>query len=326
MPGKNPQTPLLSVKNLAVFFSQRGELFRKKTNVVRAVDDVSFSIHKGETLGLVGESGCGKSTTGLALTSLLQPTSGQVYFDGEQLNLLSNSAQKRLRKRLQIIFQDPYSSLNPRQKVSDIIKAPLDIHHSGDPTDRMETVLKLMKLVGLRPDQASGYPHHFSGGQRQRIGIARALALKPDLIVCDEPVSALDVSVQAQILNLLADLQKDMGLSYLFISHDLGVVQHIANRVAVMYLGKIVELAPTETLFSAPRHPYTELLMRSAPRLDPRNRHNFSASSDDIPSAADRPKGCAFHTRCPIADNKCRTIAPVLVTNGSQHGIACHHC
>ncbi len=292
---------------------------------VKAVDGVSFTLGRGETLSLVGESGCGKSTTGLALMGLVKPTGGRVRFDDREITDFNASALKDYRRRMQIVFQDPFSSLNPRQKVKDIIRAPLDIHNVGTSMEREAEVASLMKRVGLRPDQADNYPHQFSGGQRQRIGIARALALKPDIIVCDEPVSALDVSVQAQILNLLADLQRDLGVSYLSVSHDLGVVEHISHRVAVMYLGKIVEIADKKTIFSVPRHPYTELLMGSAPSLDPRARHTFSASNDDIPSATNKPSGCAFHTRCPLASEVCRKHEPELTTRDDGQLVACHH-
>ena len=318
-------TPLLAVDNLEVHFPIRAGIFKRQVGAVKAVDGVSFTLGRGETLSLVGESGCGKSTTGLALMGLVRPTGGRVRFDDREITSFNASALKDYRRRMQIVFQDPFSSLNPRQKVKDIIGAPLDIHNVGTSMEREAEVTSLMKRVGLRPDQADNYPHQFSGGQRQRIGIARALALKPDIIVCDEPVSALDVSVQAQILNLLADLQRDLGVSYLSVSHDLGVVEHISHRVAVMYLGKIVEIADKKTIFSVPRHPYTELLMGSAPSLDPRARHTFSASNDDIPSATNKPSGCAFHTRCPLASEVCRKHEPELTTRDDGQLVACHH-
>mgnify|MGYP003110107637 FL=1 len=318
-------TPLLAVDNLEVHFPIRAGIFKRQVGAVKAVDGVSFTLGRGETLSLVGESGCGKSTTGLALMGLVRPTGGRVRFDDREITSFNASALKDYRRRMQIVFQDPFSSLNPRQKVKDIIGAPLDIHNVGTSMEREAEVASLMKRVGLRPDQADNYPHQFSGGQRQRIGIARALALKPDIIVCDEPVSALDVSVQAQILNLLADLQRDLGVSYLSVSHDLGVVEHISHRVAVMYLGKIVEIADKKTIFSVPRHPYTELLMGSAPSLDPRARHTFSASNDDIPSATNKPSGCAFHTRCPLASEVCRKHEPELTTRDDGQLVACHH-
>ena len=317
--------PLLAVENLEVHFPIRAGVLRRQVGAVKAVDGVSFTLGRSETLSLVGESGCGKSTTGLALMGLVKPTGGRVRFEDQEISGFNRGALKAYRRRMQIVFQDPFSSLNPRQKVKDIIRAPLDIHNVGTAGDREAEVASLMERVGLRPDQAENYPHQFSGGQRQRIGIARALALKPDVIVCDEPVSALDVSVQAQILNLLADLQRDLGVSYLSVSHDLGVVEHISHRVAVMYLGKIVEIAPKKTIFAAPRHPYTELLMGSAPSLDPRARHKFSTSSDDVPSATNKPSGCAFHTRCPLASEICRKHDPELTPRDEGQLVACHH-
>jgi peptide/nickel transport system ATP-binding protein len=317
--------PLLSVEDLQVHFPVRAGLFQRSAGAVKAVDGVSFSIRRGETLSLVGESGCGKSTTGLALMGLVKPTGGRVRFDGQEIRSFNRRALKDYRRRMQIVFQDPFSSLNPRHRVREAIRAALDIHSVGSRRERDAEVAQLMARVGLRPDQADNFPHQFSGGQRQRIGIARALALKPDIIVCDEPVSALDVSVQAQILNLLADLQQDLGVAYLFISHDLGVVEHISHRVAVMYLGKIVEIAPKSAIFAMPTHPYTEMLMRAAPTLDPRQRHTFSASHDDVPSAINRPSGCPFHTRCPLATDICRTVEPPLTPRDDGRLVACHH-
>ena len=319
------RAPLLTVDNLQVHFPIRAGLLQRHVGAVKAVDGVSFTLQRGETLSLVGESGCGKSTTGLALMGLVKPTGGHVSFDGQQIRNFGSVAMKDYRKRMQIVFQDPFSSLNPNQRVRDIIRAPLDIHKIGSPAERRTEVAQLMERVGLRPDQADSFPHQFSGGQRQRIGIARALALKPDVIVCDEPVSALDVSVQAQILNLLADLQRDLGVSYLAISHDLGVVEHISHRVAVMYLGRIVEMTSKTQIFSAPSHPYTELLMRSAPTLDPRRRHKFSASADDVPSATRKPSGCGFRTRCPLASEVCKNADPQLTARADGRLVACHH-
>ncbi len=316
---------LLAVDDLQVHFPVRSGVFQRQSATVKAVDGVSFSIARGETLSLVGESGCGKSTTGLALLGLVRPTGGRVSFDGKELGSFRRRDLKDYRRRVQIVFQDPFSSLNPRHRVRDAIRAALDIHGVGTRAERDAEVAQLMARVGLRPDQADNFPHQFSGGQRQRIGIARALALKPDIIVCDEPVSALDVSVQAQILNLLADLQRDLGVAYLFISHDLGVVEHISHRVAVMYLGKIVEIAPKALVFERPTHPYTEMLTRSAPTLDPRHRHAFSASSDDVPSAINKPIGCPFHTRCPLATDICRTTEPALTARPDGRLAACHH-
>ena len=325
MPMAETSAPLLAVSDLKVHFPIRGGVFSRVVGAVRAVDGVSFSLRRGETLSLVGESGCGKSTTGLALMGLQKSTGGKVEFDGQTVSDFRGAALKSYRKRVQIIFQDPFSSLNPRHRVRDIIRAPLDIHKVGTPSERAARVVELMERVGLRPDQAGNFAHQFSGGQRQRIGIARALALNPDVIVCDEPVSALDVSVQAQILNLLSDLQRDLGISFLFISHDLGVVEYLSHRVAVMYLGKIVEIADKAAIFANPTHPYTELLIRSAPSLDPRKRHQFKASNDDIPSATNKPSGCAFHTRCPLASEVCRTTEPQLGMRDDGRMLACHH-
>lgn len=316
---------LLAVEDLKVHFAIRAGVLQRRVGEVRAVDGVSFSIKRAETLGLVGESGCGKSTTGLALMGLVRATGGRITVQGSEDVTEMRAVPKAHRRRMQIIFQDPYSSLNPRQRVRDIIRAPLDIHQIGTMEERQAQVSELISLVGLRPDQADNFPHQFSGGQRQRIGIARAMALKPDIIVCDEPVSALDVSVQAQILNLLSTLQKEFGISYLFISHDLGVVEHVSHRVAVMYLGKIVEVGPKQAIFSRPLHPYSELLLRSAPSHDPRKRHKFSAVSDDIPSATRKPSGCAFHTRCPLATDICRQVEPVLDQKADGQSVACHH-
>lgn len=317
--------PLLTVSDLQVHFPIRKGVLNRVVGAVRAVDGVSFSLKRGETLSLVGESGCGKSTTGLALLGLLKPTGGQVEFDGQTVRDFRGASLKSYRKRVQIIFQDPFSSLNPRHRVRDIIRAPLDIHQIGTRAEREARVAELMERVGLRPDQAGNFAHQFSGGQRQRIGIARALALNPDIIVCDEPVSALDVSVQAQILNLLSDLQRDLGIAFLFISHDLGVVEYLSQRVAVMYLGKIVEIADKTAIFSKPSHPYTELLIRSAPSLDPRKRHQFKASNEDIPSATNKPSGCSFHTRCSLATDACRTNEPELSIRDDGRMLACHH-
>jgi peptide/nickel transport system ATP-binding protein len=317
--------PLLEVSDLAVHFPIRRGLLGRRVDSVRAVDGVSFSVAHGETLGLVGESGCGKSTTGLALMRLVTPTAGSVRLRGQDVAALSPRELKAHRQRMQIVFQDPYSSLNPRQRVSDIIRAPLDIHHVGSARQRRMQVAELMGRVGLRPDQADGFPHQFSGGQRQRIGIARALAVRPELIICDEPVSALDVSVQAQILNLLVELQREFGLSYLFISHDLGVVRHISDRIAVMYLGRIVEIASRDLLFAQPGHPYTELLLASAPPAHPRDRRRYSATAEDMPSATRIPPGCPFNPRCPLATERCRAERPALTSRADGRLVACHN-
>ena len=316
---------LLKVRDLKVHFPIREGVFRRQVGTVRAVDGVSFELGRAETMGLVGESGCGKSTTGLALTGLTDITAGTVEFDGTQAGKARGADLARFRRRMQIVFQDPFSSLNPRQRIGAILRAPLDIHRIGTRAEREDRVVAMLERVGLRADHGRGYPHQFSGGQRQRIGIARALMLDPDVIVCDEPVSALDVSVQAQILNLLADLQAEFGVSFLFISHDLGVVDHISHKVAVMFLGKIVEMASRDALFSAPQHPYSELLLNSRPSLDPRKRHNFGTEERSVPSATDRPSGCAFHTRCPLASDVCVRADPPLKTFNEGHVVACHH-
>jgi oligopeptide transport system ATP-binding protein len=290
---------------------------------IQAVDDVSFEVHSGETFALVGESGCGKSTTGRLVLRLIEPTSGKVWFDGRELSALGERELRSLRREMQIIFQDPYSSLNPRMTVGDMLAEPLSLHglHEGRTKQRVN---ELLGLVGLAPEHANRYPHEFSGGQRQRIGIARALAVEPRLIVCDEPVSALDVSVQAQVINLLQDLQRRLGLAYIFIAHDLAVVRHIATRVAVMYLGKIVELAETRALFSKPRHPYSRALLASVPVPDPAARGGGRALlQGDVPSSYAPPAGCRFHTRCPYARERCRAEEPALV-EASAHATACH--
>ena len=302
--------PLLAVEDLKVHYPVKAGLFGRTVGSVRAVDGVSFAVARGETLALVGESGCGKTTTAMAITSLVRATGGAIRLGGENLLAMGPEAIKASRRRLQIVFQDPYSSLNPRQRVADIIRAPLDIHDVGTSAERRARVADLMARVGLRPDQAGQFPHQFSGGQRQRIGIARALAIGPQLIVCDEPVSALDVSIQAQILNLLVDLQGEFGLSYLFISHDLGVVRHISDRVAVMYLGRIVEIAPRDLLFASPAHPYTERLLASAPPAHPRFRRGWSPEAAEVPSVGGAGTGCAFAPRCPLAGERCRVEVP----------------
>jgi oligopeptide transport system ATP-binding protein len=292
--------------------------------VVRAVDGVTFEIFRGETLGLVGESGCGKSTVGRCLLRLIEPTRGEINFDGRDVRALGGDELRRLRREMQIIFQDPYASLNPRLRVRDIVSEPLVIHDIGDKTERRERVADLLRKVGLDPDYMNRYPHEFSGGQRQRIGIARALALNPKLIVADEPVSALDVSVQAQVLNLLADLQRERGLAYLFVSHDLGVVEYIADSVAVMYLGVIVERAPKRQFFAGARHPYATALLGSVPSLDPRQRRRHVLLEGDVPSAAALPGGCRFRTRCPLAHARCAVEEPHLREIEPEHFVACH--
>lgn len=315
--------PLVEVKNLKKYFSTRKGVFGQKKSVVKAVDNVSFTIQKGETLGLVGESGCGKSTTGRMLMQLLEPTEGQIVFEGKDLSKLNKSEIRSARKNFQMIFQDPYASLNPRMKIKDIINEPLIIH-GYDKEQRERRVNELLDIVGLSPAQGDRYPHEFSGGQRQRIGIARALAISPKLIIADEPVSALDVSIQSQILNLLKDLQNEFHLTYLFISHNLSVVEHISDRVGVMYLGKIVEIADQETLYKNPLHPYTKSLLSAVPVPDPKIKRERIILKGDIPSPANPPSGCTFHTRCPFATERCRQEVPTLRNVGNGQYVSCY--
>lgn len=319
---------LLEVKNLKKYFPVRKGILRRVVAHVKAVDNVSFYINKGETLGMVGESGCGKTTVGRTLLRLLEPTAGDVRLQTANgpvdLFKVGGRDLKALRKELQIIFQDPYSSLNPRMTVGDIIGEPLVIHKIGTAKEREARVAELLEAVGLNPHYAKRYPHEFSGGQRQRIGIARALALDPQLIVCDEPVSALDVSIQAQVINLLQDLQKEFGLTYLFIAHDLSVVRHISNRVAVMYLGQVVEMAETERLFQKPLHPYSEALLSAVPQPNPEYQMERIILEGDVPSPINPPSGCYFHPRCPYAKDICRSEAPVFKEYDNGHFAACH--
>lgn len=315
---------LLEVTNLKKYFPIKGGVFSRTVGFVYAVDDVSFTVDKGETLGLVGESGCGKSTTGRSILRLIEPTDGKVTFEGQDVTALEKNAMRALRREMQIIFQDPYASLNPRMTVGSIIGEPLEIHKIARGSEKAERVASLLQKVGLRAEDMRKYPHEFSGGQRQRIGIARALALNPKLIVCDEPVSALDVSIQAQVINLLEDLQEEFGLSYLFIAHNLNVVEHISDRVAVMYLGQIVELASDTDLYNDPQHPYTEALLSAVPIPDPTVQKKRIILQGDVPSPIDPPSGCHFHTRCMYKEQICEEEAPEFKHIGGGHWVACH--
>jgi peptide/nickel transport system ATP-binding protein/oligopeptide transport system ATP-binding protein len=314
---------LLEVTDLVKHYPVRRGLLRRRAGTVHAVDGVSFSVGIGETLGLVGESGCGKSTVARSVLRLVEPTSGQIRIKGADITHLGKTEMRRHRREMQIVFQDPFASLNPRMRAGDIVGEPLTVHGLAAGRDREARIAELFNQVGLRPDQMRNYPHQFSGGQRQRICIARALALGPDLIVCDEPVSALDVSIQAQVINLLIDLQRQHGFSYLFIAHDLAVVAHISHRVAVMYLGRIVEIADKVELFQNPRHPYTQALLASVPVADPRAKRLTPLVDGDVPSPVDPPSGCAFHTRCRYAMPQCKLERPMLVDAGSVHQVAC---
>jgi oligopeptide transport system ATP-binding protein len=322
-----PQTsaPLLEVKNLTKYFSIQGGIFSTEVDRLHAVDGVSFSISAGETLGMVGESGCGKSTTGRCILRLIEPSSGDVMFEGQSVTQMDKHALREVRRDMQIIFQDPFASLNPRMTVQAIIGEALTIHKlTNNPNDYQARIVQLLETVGLNADHMRRFPHEFSGGQRQRIGIARALAVSPKLIVCDEPVSALDVSIQAQVINLLEDLQAKMGLTYLFIAHDLSVVEHISTRVAVMYLGRVVEIAPSRNLYTQPRHPYTEALLSAVPIPDPKAKKQRIVLTGDVPSPVNRPTGCHFHPRCPRAMERCKVEEPLLKNVADQHQAACH--
>ena len=324
MPENSRNDYLVETRNLVKYYPIRGGVFLKEVAAVKAVDDVSLTIRSGETMGLVGESGCGKTTFGRAILRLEEPTAGEVIFKGRNLLACDAKEMRGLRKQMQIIFQDPFSSLNPRKTIAQIIGEPLLVHGMKNRKQREERVLYLLDVVGLRPEQMRRYPHMFSGGQRQRIGVARALALNPELIVCDEAVSALDVSIQAQVLNLLKDLQQEFGLTYLFISHDLHVVEHISDRVAVMYLGKIVEMAPSKDLYKRPLHPYSQALLSASPMPDPKRKHKRIILKGDVPSPIDPPSGCRFHTRCIYARDLCSRKEPALREIDSRHFAACH--
>lgn len=319
------QEDLVVVRNLKKYFPVTGGIFSRITGWIKAVDDVSFNIKPGETLGLVGESGCGKTTTGRVLLRLLEPTEGDVFFEGNEVFELGREELRRLRRDMQIVFQDPYASLNPRMTVGDIIGEPLEIHNVARGKEKENRVRELLETVGLSALHARRYPHEFSGGQRQRIGVARALALNPKLIVCDEPVSALDVSIQSQVLNLLEDLQEEFDLTYLFIAHDLSVVRHISDRVAVMYLGQLVEIADEDELYENPMHPYTEALLSAIPIADPRIQQGREriVLTGDVPSPANPPSGCHFRTRCMHAMDRCSESKPPLKDYGAQHFVAC---
>ena len=321
-----PSAMIVSVADLKTHFPIRKGIFSRVSDTVRAVDGVTLDVRRGEVLGVVGESGCGKTTVARTILKLIEPTSGTIRFDGRDITNLSRREMAPLRRQMQIIFQDPFSSLNPRLTVGDILAAPFEIHGIAEGQDKRDRVERLLTLVGLRAEAARRYPHEFSGGQRQRIGIARALALEPRLVVGDEPVSALDVSIQAQIINLLKRLQAELGLTYLMISHNLAVVSHIADRVAVMYLGRIVEIASRDDLYFAPKHPYTEALLSAAPSTTPGRRRNRIILKGDIPSPIRPPTGCRFHPRCPKAMARCTTDDPDLnaPANGSTHAVACH--
>jgi oligopeptide/dipeptide ABC transporter ATP-binding protein len=315
---------LLTVKNLKKYFPIKAGFLGKTVGHVKAVDDVSFTVHRGETLGLVGESGCGKSTTGRSIIRLIEPTSGEVIFDREAITALNDEQLRKKRREMQMVFQDPYASLNPRQSIEQILEEPLIVHGIGSASERKQRVKDLLEVVGLPASYARRYPHQFSGGQRQRIGIARALSVYPKLIIADEPVSALDVSIQSQVLNLMKDIQKEFHLTYLFIAHDLSVVRHISDSVGVMYLGRIVELAATRSLFKDPKHPYTQALLSAVPIPDPAAKRERIILQGDVPSPANPPKGCAFHNRCLHVMEKCKETRPELLQIKEGHQVACH--
>ncbi|WP_271398483.1 ABC transporter ATP-binding protein [Salinicoccus roseus] len=323
------ENPLLKVENLKQYFPIKGGLLGRTVNNVKAVDDISFTIGRGETVSVVGESGCGKSTTGRAILRLDEPTEGKIEFDGKDVLGKSASEMRSMRSEMQIIFQDPYASLNPRKTVRQTLNEAMDIHNIVPKKERNDRIIELMETVGLQKHQIDRFPHEFSGGQRQRIGIARALSVNPKLIICDEAVSALDVSIQAQVLNLLKRLQREMGLTYLFIAHDLGVVRHISDRIIVMYLGKIVEIGDTKSIFENPQHPYTKALLSAIPVPDPKKKSERIFLRGDVPSPIDPPTGCRFHTRCPFATDKCRDVVPELEEKDEiykgKHSVACHY-
>jgi oligopeptide transport system ATP-binding protein len=321
------EKPLLEVRHVKKYFPIRAGVMQREVARVHAVDDVSFAVREGETLGLVGESGCGKSTLGRTIVRLLQPTAGEIIFDGEPIQNLGTRRLRPLRREMQMVFQDPYASLNPRKRVGTIVSDPMRIHNLGSRSEQKRRVNEILETVGLSPEHYNRFPHEFSGGQRQRIGIARALALQPKMIVADEPVSALDVSIQSQMLNLLEDLQNEFNLTYIFIAHDLGVVRHVSDRIAVMYLGKIVELAPADELYVRPIMPYSEALLSAVPIPDPdlAEKRERIVLEGDVPSPINPPSGCRFHPRCRYATDVCKQIEPPLVDYGNGHLAACHH-
>lgn len=318
---------LLEINGIKKHFPVYGGVFKRKIANVYAVDGVSLTVKRGETVGLVGESGCGKSTLGRTILKLYEPTAGNIVFEGRDITNYSTTSMRPFRRDLQVIFQDPYESLNSRHTVGKIIEEPMLIHKIGDPKSRKEKTLELLKKVGLQESAYDRYPHEFSGGQRQRIGIARAISLEPKLIICDEPVSALDVSIQSQVMNLLIDLQKEMDLAYIFIAHDLAVVRHISDKVAVMYLGTIVEYTDADSIYANPMHPYTKALISAIPEPDPTKKKERIILQGDVPSPIDPPSGCSFHTRCPFATDKCKEETPELINHGDgkEHQVACHY-